>query len=209
MKKNIVLALLFTALMGIDCVAQSRPKFNYAAQKKLIPVDLGQIYLGMSFRDFAKMIDLKEAVASSRFGPLELNIPYSKGNIKNLTVRIHGLDEEETAAVTRKVIVVDKYEHGNIEREVQKLDIAKIPAKGFVYAIYILFNEDFDLKAWSMKTFGKPGDVYKEGDNGYFYDLQWTKKTADGLTWLIRCYYEENKSLQLLGRIKGTEWGTR
>lgn len=203
--KILFIALLVVFLFG---TAQAqKPKFNYLAQKKLIPADLGQIYLGMPFKAFAAKIPLQDVEADTRFEPLELRIPYKKGNITGLTVRIHGLSEEEKAAIVWPGRITDKNDLGEeYERNADLLDASKIPAKGFVYAMYISFKDDFDLKSYVTKTYGKPGDIYKKGDNGYFYDYQWTKKTTDGLTWLVRCYFKEGKSLQLLGRIDGTEW---
>jgi hypothetical protein len=161
----------------------------------------------MPFKAFAAKIPLKDVEADTRFDPLELIIPYKKGNVTGLTVRIHGLSAEEKAAIVKPGKIKDKNDLGEeYERDAELLDVSKIPAKGFVYAMYISFKNDFDLKSYVTKTFGKPGDVYKKGDNGYFYDYQWTKKTTDGLTWLVRCYFEDRKSLQLLGRIDGTEW---
>jgi hypothetical protein len=187
--------------------AQPAPKFSYPAQKKFIPVELGQVYLGMPFKQFAGKISLKDVEADTRFEPLELRIPYKKGNVTGVAVRIHGLSAEEKAAIVKPGRVKDKNDLGEeYERDGELLDVTKIPAKGFVYAMYISFKDDFDLKSYVTKIYGKPGDVYKKGDNGYFYDYQWTKKTPDGLTWLIRCYFNEGKSLQLLGRIKDTEW---
>jgi hypothetical protein len=84
----------------------------------------------------------------------------------------------------------------------------KIPAKGFVYAIYIEFKKDFDLKNYAVKTFGTGGDVRKPDDEYHLFDIQWTKKTSDGLTWLVRSFHEGgDRTLQLLGRIDGTDWG--
>lgn len=196
-----------TALAFSIAVAQPKAKFNYVAQKKLIPVELGQVYLGMPFKSFAAKIPLKDVEADTQFDPLELTIPYNKGNIIGITVRIHGLSEEEKAAIVRPGKVKARDDNGEVyERDGELLDAAKIPAKGIVYAMYISFKQDFDLKTYVTKTYGKPGAIYKKGDNGHFYDYQWTMKTTDGLTWLIRCYFEGSKSLQLLGRIEGTEW---
>lgn len=195
------MAFLFSAAHA------QKPKFNYLAQKKFIPADLGQVYLGMPFKQFAAKISLKDVEADTRFEPLELIIPFKKGNITGLTVRIHGLSAEEKAAIVKPGKIKDKNDLGEeYERDGELLDATKVPDKGFVYAMYISFKDDFDLKSYVKKTYGKPGDIYKKGDNGYFYDYQWTRKTTDGLTWLIRCYFEESKSLQLLGRIDGTEW---
>lgn len=203
--KHFGLFLLIAFVLALPVVHAQ--KYTYAAQKKFIPADLGQVYLGMPFKAFAAKIPVKNAEADTRFEHLELIIPYKKGNITGLVVRIHGLDEEEKKAITRRGMVKDKNDLGEeYERETDLLDASKIPAKGIVYAMYISFKEDFDIKAWSAKTYGKPSDVYKKGDNGYFYDYQWGVKSADGLQWLVRCYFNEGKSLQLLGRIKGTEW---
>jgi hypothetical protein len=203
--KFISIGLMMGLLFSVSYA--QKPKFNYPAQKKFIPVELGQVYLGMPFKAFAAKIPLKDVEADTRFEPLELIIPYKKGNITALTIRIHGLSAEEKAAIVKPGKIKDKDLRGDeYERDAELLDVTKIPAKGFVYAMYISFKDDFDLKTWSTKTFGKPADIYKKGDNGYFYDYQWTVKSTDGLVWLIRCYFNEGKSLQLLGRIKDTEW---
>lgn len=187
--------------------AQPKPKFNYLAQKKMIPVDLGQVYLGMPFKQFAAKIPLNDAEADTRFDWLELTVPYKKGNITGLMVRIHGLSAEEKAAIVKPGKVKSRSDDGEeYERDVELLDAAKIPAKGVVYSMYITFKPTFDLKAYGIKTYGG-GEVRKKDDPHHFYDTQWTKKTADGLTWLIRSFYEgEVRYLQLLGRIKDTEW---
>lgn len=204
---NAFLITFLTVLLFSAANAQPAPKFSYLAQKRFIPAELGQVYLGMPFKQFAAKINLKDAEADTRFEPLELIVPYKKGNITRISVRIHGLSAEEKAAIVKPGKVKDKNDLGEeYERDAELLDASKIPAKGLVYAVYITFKDDYDLKTWATKTFGKPGDIYKKGDNGYFYDYQWTKKTTDGLTWLIRAYFNEGKSLQLLGRIKGTEW---
>lgn len=207
MKITKPLLLAVVTLLFFSAVNAQKTKYNYLAQKKFIPVELGQVYLGMPFKAFAAKISLKDVEADTRFEPLELIIPYKKGNITGLTVRIHGLSAEEKAAIVKPGKVKDKNDLGEeYERETELLDATRIPAKGFVYAMYISYKPGFDLKAHVTKIFGKPADIYKKGDNGYFYDYQWTKKTTDGLTWLVRCYFEESKSLQLLGRIDGTEW---
>lgn len=195
-------------MIALCAFAASAQKFSYAAQKKLIPTELGQVYLGMPFKQFAGKVPLDEAEADPRFDYLELMVPFKKGNITWLTIRIHGLNTSEKAAILKKGKVKDKNLLGeDYEREADLLDASKIPAKGFVYAMYIGFKDDFDLKTWTTAAYGTPGDIYKKGDNGYFYDHQWTRKTTDGLTWLIRAYFiKDNKSLQLLGRIKDTEW---
>ena len=83
----------------------------------------------------------------------------------------------------------------------------KIPAKGFIYAMFVDFKKDFNLKNYAVKTFGTGGEIRKSDDESHFFDIQWTKKTSDGLTWLIRSFHEnDDRTLQLLGRIKGTEW---
>jgi len=202
-----LLMILTSVLLASAANAQPAPKFSYPAQKKFIPAELGQVYLGMPFKQFAAKINLKGVEANTRFEPLELRVPYKKGNVTGISVRIHGLSAEEKAAIVTPGRVKDKNDLGEeYERDGEVLDVTTIPAKGFIYAIYISFKDDFDLKSYVTKIYGKPGDVYKKGDNGYFYDYQWTRKTTDGLTWLIRCYFNEGKSLQLLGRIKDTEW---
>ena len=58
-----------------------------------------------------------------------------------------------------------------------------------------------------MKTFGEGADIRKPDDEYHFYDVQWVKKTSDGLQWLIRVFDQESKSITLIGRIDGTPWG--
>jgi hypothetical protein len=210
MKGKIVLILAMFILSFININAQQKADFNYKAQKNYIPKELGKVYLGMPFDKFAKEFDLKNAeVGDTRFEWLELKIPLVKGNVENVIVRIHGLTEEDKKAVLKRETVMKKDEAGyEYEDEFDRLLTDKIPAKGFVYAMYIDFKDDFDLKTYVIKTFGKDGEVRKPDDQYRFFDIQWTKKTSDGLTWLIRSFHEgENKSLQLLGRIDGTEWG--
>ncbi len=190
--------------------AQAQTKFEFKAQSKFIPKELGKIYLGMPFNEFAKQIDLKTAdVGDTRFDWFLLTIPFEKGNVTGLTVKVHGLTQDDKKEILRRQTVREKGDDGfEYEREVDRLIIEKIPAKGFVYAIYVDFKEDFDLKNYVIKTYGTGGDVRQPGDEYHFYDIQWTKKTADGLTWLIRSFHEnKDRTLQLLGRIDGTEWG--
>ena len=211
MKKKVLLILAILSLTVSITNAQAA-KFSYAAQKKFIPAELGKIYLGMPFKEFAGQVDLKNAeVGDTRFDWFLLTIPFEKGNVVGLSVKIHGLTQEDKAKILRRETVKKKETDGyEYEQEVDRLLIDKISAKGFVYAIYVDFKEDFDLKNYVVKTFGQPKaeDIYKKGDEYHFYDMQWTKKTSDNILWLIRSFHEgDARTLQLLGRIKGTEWG--
>jgi hypothetical protein len=207
MKKLSFISLLI-AFCATASFAQAKPKFSYAAQKKLIPAELGQVYLGMPLKDLAARIDISKAAADDRFDWLELEIPFTKGNIASLTVRVHGLSPEEKSAMLHEVTIKKKSDEGEeYETEVkQPKPGAAIPAKGFVYSMYIGFKKEFDLKKYVNSTYG-PGEVRKKDDEYHFFDTQWTRKTTDGLTWLIRAFYDgDRRSLQLLGRIDGTEW---
>ncbi len=204
------LTLLFLCSAVAD--AQTKSKFNYAAQKKFIPLELGKIYLGMPFDEFAEQIDLKKAEAGdTSYDWLSLDIPFEKGNIAGITVKIHGLTQDEKMQILFQETVKKKDNFGeDYDAQIERVKTDKIPAKGVVYAMYIFYKKDFDLKNHVVKTFGQPKaeDIYKKGDEYHFYDMQWTKKTSDGLVWLVRSFHDGNaKSLQLLGRIDGTEWG--
>lgn len=204
------LTLLFLCSAVAD--AQTKSKFNYAAQKKFIPLELGKIYLGMPFDEFAKQIDLKKAEAGdTSYDWLSLDIPFEKGNIAGITVKIHGLTQDEKMQILFQETVKKKDNFGeDYDAQIERVKTDKIPAKGVVYAMYIFYKKDFDLKNHVVKIFGQPKaeDIYKKGDEYHFYDMQWTKKTSDGLVWLVRSFHDGNaKSLQLLGRIDGTEWG--
>lgn len=210
--KKFAFILSVLALSFSFAAAQKKPKYSYAAQKKFIPAQLGKIYLGMPFNEFARQIDLSKAdVGDTRFDWFLLTIPFEKGNVTGLTVKIHGLSEDDKKTILRRETVKKKDADGyEYDEETDRLLVDKIPAKGFVYAIYVDFKKDFDLKNYAVKTFGqpKPEDIYKKGDEYHFFDMQWTKKTSDGLLWLVRSFHEgDDRTLQLLGRIDGTEWG--
>ena len=205
-KALVVLMLLSFSLVS----AQTKAKFNYAAQKNFIPAELGKVYLGMPFNEFAKQFDLKNTeVGDTRFDWLSLTIPLEKGNVTSLTVRIHGLTQNDKKEILQRKKVKEKSETGfEFESEVDRLMVDKIPAKGFIYALYVEFKTEFDLKNYIIKTYGKNGQVRQANDEYHLFDIQWTKKTSDELLWLIRSFHEgKSKTLQLLGRIKGTEWG--
>lgn len=207
MKNKFGFVLLFVLIWASAVEAQTKTRFSYAAQKKFIPAELGQVYLGMPFKTFARNFDFKLSEADDRFSWLSVSTPFKKGNVEEVFFKVHGLTQEEQSATIRVDKIKVKIEDSNIEydREIKRLDAAKIPAKGIVYEINIRYRKGFDLKSLAVKMFGATKDVYKKGDDYHIYDMQWFKKTADGLVWLIR-YHEAANVLQLSGRIKGTEW---
>lgn len=211
MKNKFIFVLLFVSIVFggvLTAVAQTKAKFSYAAQKKFIPAELGQIYLGMPFKSFARGFDFRASEADDQFGWLEVRTPFKKGNVEEVSFKIHGLSQAEQAAVVRLDKIKVKIEDSNTEyeREIKRLDAARIPGgKGVVYEINIRYRKGFDLKSLATKMFGATRDVYKKGDDYHIYDMQWFKKTSDGLVWLVR-YHEETNVLQLAGRIDGTEW---
>jgi len=145
MKK--ILFLLPLIVLVAATHAQTKPKFSYAAQKKLIPADLGQVYLGMPLKDFAARIDVSKAEADDRFEWLELQIPFAKGNITSLAVRIQGLSMEEKASILHEVKVKKMGLNGEeYEADVKQLKPGATLSKGFVYSMYVGFKKDFDLK---------------------------------------------------------------
>ena len=200
-----VLLLTAGAVTFVD--AQTKPAYSFSAQRAFIPADLGKVYLGMPLRDFAKQIDISKAELDYRFSYLELNIPFAKGSVTGLRVRVHGLTAEQLDAMHTEETVKKKGESGDeFEAAVKRPRGAAIPADGVVYAMYIEFEEGFDLKSWAEKAYGK-GEVRAANDDYHFYDQQWAKRSGDGLGWLIRAFYlGKGKSLQLLGRVPGTEW---
>ncbi|QQS32056.1 MAG: hypothetical protein IPM50_10265 [Acidobacteriota bacterium] len=188
--------------------AQRAPKYSYAAQKKLIPSELGQVYLGMPLRDFAKQIDLSRAdIEDDRFEEMTLQIPFDKGNIRGFTAKVAGFPVDGRDELLSEATAARKNdEGGEFEIEVKRLIMNKIPAGAFVYSITVNFKPEFDQKAWVTKTYGK-GTVRDPKDEYHFSDIEWVKKTSDGLTWLIRSLHEKGeRRLMLYGRIKGTEW---
>lgn len=204
MKRSFLLSLIMSALC-VGVAAQAKVRYSYAAQKAILPVELGQVYLGMPFAAFAKKFDLKPAEASARFGPIEVDTPYIKGPVTSIFFKVAGVDTDAAARALTPEAVTRKGEYGEFQEEVNRIDPTKVPPGAFVYEISVAFKPGFDLRAYSLKKYGPAKDVYKPTDIGHFYDLQWTKKTSDGLTWLIR-FNEEPRTLQLIGVIKNTEW---
>jgi hypothetical protein len=206
MKKLLSISLLLVTLAAAS-FPQAKPKFTYAAQKQIIPADLGQVYLGMPLKDFAARIDISKAGADDRFDWLELEIPFTKGNVISLTVRVHGISMEEKAAILQEARVTKRGENGEVyEADVKQIKPGTGFSKGFVYSMYVGFRKEFDLKKYLDTQYGK-GTERAANDEYHFYDTQWVKKTPDGLVTLIRAFHKgDARSLQLLGRIDGTEW---
>ncbi|MBK9164490.1 MAG: HPF/RaiA family ribosome-associated protein [Acidobacteria bacterium] len=208
MKKiNYILATIGLLAAAGAAIGQSKPAYTYASQKAFIPAELGKVYLGMPLKDFAKAIDLAKAESDYRYSYLELVIPFAKGSVTGLRVRVHGLTPEQLEAIHTEETVKKKGENGDeYEATVKRLKISDIPAEAVVYSMYISFDKAFDLRKWAEKTYGK-GEIRAKDDEYYFYDQQWAKRSGDGLGWLIRAFYEgEGRTLQLLGRVPGTEW---
>ncbi|QQS41279.1 MAG: hypothetical protein IPM63_18275 [Acidobacteriota bacterium] len=208
MKLNrVIFAAVLLAGAAQFVFSQAPAGYSYKAQRAFIPADLGEVYIGMPFRDFVKKIDIRDAEADTRFDYIHLNIAYEKGPIDGLTVRVHGFTREQIKAMSKEVEVTVKGDLGDYTVKEERIDPSKIEGDGFVYAFYIGFKPDFDLKSWVIKTYGNDGEVRKPDGEYHFFDIQWTKKTDDGLDWLIRSFHEgDGRSLQLLGRISGTEW---
>lgn len=205
--RGIVISCL-AGFLAIGLAAHASPQYNYQAQRSMIPPDLGQLYLGMSLRELASKIDLKKAEASARYGPLQVEIPFSKGNVTSLMVRVHGLDDGETSALLRPDKVIKKGDDvlADIEVKIQRLEPSKISAKGIVSSMVITFKPTFDLQSFASKAYGK-GEKHPIGERHRFFDEQWITTTSDGLGWMIRAFYNgKAPSLQLLGRIPGSEW---
>ncbi|MBL7700776.1 MAG: hypothetical protein JNM14_00880 [Ferruginibacter sp.] len=186
--------------------AQVKPKYNYASQQKLIPAELGVIFMGMDIKAFSQKIKINAAEAEDRFEELKLIIPFNKNNIEKVEVKFTGLGEEQKAKLVKTEKIVEKTEYGDLEREVKRISMPALMTAGKLYEIDIFFKEGADLKKYVVAKFGKPDEVYKKGDQYHFFDMQWTKITSDKLVWLIR-YYEETRALMLAGRISGSEWG--
>ena len=60
-----------TFLLASTVIAQKTPRYSYTAQKRFIPVELGQVYIGMPFKEFASKVDLRNAEANDRIEPLD------------------------------------------------------------------------------------------------------------------------------------------
>jgi len=177
---------------------QDDAKYSHEAQAALIPEELGEVYLGMPFKEFAANFDFAESeVHDTRFGPLPVTVKLAKGPVRSVFFKVHGLTQAETAALkTPGTTTVDQ------------LDPKNIPDNGFVYEISLTYEPGFDLHSYVIKKYGDNGDVRKSDDPYHMYDIQWFPKTSDGLAWLIRVFHTDKspKTLRLIGRIPGTEW---
>jgi len=203
---HLVLAFSVSALAQTGPKAEKHSSYKYAAQKAFLPVDLGQVYLGMPLKDFASKIDISKAEADDRFDYLHLDIPFEKGSITSLSVRVHGLSEEQTKALLTEVSVTKKSSDGTEYPQAVKRPKTASITGGIVYSMYVEFKKDFDLRSWAEKAYGK-GEFRAKDDPYHFYDQQWFKRTSDGLGWMIRAFYEgKGRTLQLLGRVPGSEW---
>ena len=193
------LTLTIVSLLSISILANN---YSRSAQRNLIPKELGKVYLGMPFRDFADEVPMGRAiVTSSRFDYLEVKIPINKKSVTDLFIRVHGITRDQ------KNELVFGESTSDSDEEVEKLELGKIPKEAVVYQFVVNYKPEFDLKKYVLKKYGKDGDVRSENDEFYFYDIQWSKKTSDGLGWLIRSFHEgERRVLKLHGRIPGTEW---
>ncbi len=209
--RSLLAAVLLLAFV-IGAAGQTTEKYSYDAQKKLIPAELGKIYLGMPFKEFVKLFDFKHSnIGDMRFGHLSVMIPLNKGNVTDVHFKIHDLSEKEIAAMsyeeTVKATEVVNGETLEFDRTLRRLDPAKAIDKGVLYQIVVTYRPDFDLRSHVIKTYGNKGDVRKPDDEYHFYDIQWAPKTADGLGWLIRSFHEgDGRTLNLIGRIPNTEW---
>ena len=201
-----VYAFLITIISTTTVLSQNSQNYSYKSQKEFIHPDLGKVYLGMSLKDFTKIIDLSAADAgANRFDFVSLQIPVNKKNISQIVIKAKGIPYELQKEIIRRE---DVMQPDGYTIPVYRIDASKIPDDAFVYQISVFFNTGYDLKQYAFKTFGeKSGTHHNPADDYKFYDSQWTKKTADGLNWLIRVFYnEEPLTLQLIGRIPGTEW---
>ena len=203
--KKIISTLVFVAALALAAFGQDESKYSYEAQSAFIPEELGRVYLGMPFKEFAAKFDLsKSEVGDTRFGWLPAKVQHNKGPIRTVHFKVHGLTPEQIEAATKE----DKVrEPDGWEKRVVRLDPEKIPDAGIIYIMEIEFDPSFDLRGYALKKFGEGADFRKADDEYYFYDVQWVKKTSDGLQWLIRVFDGKEKSISLIGRIDGTEWG--
>jgi hypothetical protein len=185
--------------------AQGDGKYTYEAQAAFIPEELGKVYLGMPFKEFAANFDFAESeIGDTRFGPLPVKFKFEKGPVRSLFVSVHGLTSDQMDELKRPDTV---REPNGWEKSVVRLDPGKIPDAGIIYELGIFYDPEYDLRSYVMKKFGEGADIRKPDDEYHFYDVQWVKKTSDGLQWLIRVFDQESKNITLIGRIDGTPWG--
>jgi len=196
-------------LFASKAFGQMAPEFKYAPQAKLLPSELGRVYLGIRLSDIAKQIDLSKAyVENDRFSELSIEVPFAKANVAGLMLKVAGVPDESRDAMFAPATAKLKYEDGSgeYEADVKRPLIDMMPRDAFVYAIYVSFKPSFDQRAYVKKMYGK-GTERDPKDPYHFSDIEWSKKTSDGLIILIRSLHEDGmRLLQLLGRIKGTEW---
>jgi len=135
-----MLSVIAVASVQTTVHAQAAPKYNYQNQQKLLPAELGTIYMGMDLKAFSQKIKIGTAEVEDRFEELKLDIPFEKGNIKTISVKFTGLTPEQKQALVKTDTVVEKGEYGNYEREVKRLAISNIMAAGKLYEVSIVYK---------------------------------------------------------------------
>lgn len=198
--------MLVAASLCLCVQASTQTKYNRKSQEKLIPQQLGKIFMGMDLKAFQQLIPMDSAELDSRFEELRvMDIPINKGNIQSIQVKFSGLSMEEKEALQHEVEIIKKVDEAfSYPIKVQRIIANKLPAKGKLYEIYILFKKGFDAEAFVKSLYGPSKDVAKPGEY-YFYDIQWTRRTNDDLGWIIR-YFRESNMLLLASTMPGSEW---
>lgn len=197
--------LLLVVIWQTPLQAQVKSKYNYASQQKLLPSELGAVFMGMDIRSFSQKIKITTAEVDDQFEELSLEIPFQKAGISKLSVKFMGISGEKKETLVKTEHIVEKGAYGDVEKDVKRVDMSALKAAGQLYEISIFYEEGFNLKKYVLAKYGKPDTEYKKGDEYHFFDMQWGKSSADKLSWLIR-FHAETRVLQLAGRIPGSEW---
>lgn len=166
-------AFVLVIALAASIAGQTKQAYSYDAQKKFIPVELGEVYLGMPFSELVKKFDFSRSdVSDYRFGYLPVTIPFEEGNVTKVYFEIHGLSESEIKPMLRseKEIVkeVDDGKTFEFEKTFDRLDPTKAVDKGFLYVMTIYYKPEFNLKSHVIKTFGNNGTVREPDDEYHF-----------------------------------------
>ena len=76
-----IFLVFILAIVQTSVHAQAAVKYNFTSQQKLLPSELGTIYMGIDLKAFSIKIKIDAAEVDDRFEELRLEIPFEKSNI--------------------------------------------------------------------------------------------------------------------------------
>lgn len=197
--------LLLAASLCLCMQASTQPTYNRKSQEKVIPPQLGKLFMGMDLKAFQQLIPMDSASLNIDYKELwVLDIPIKKNNIHSINVKFCDLSTEEKADLQQEMLITKKIDDYSYTVPEKRFNINKIAAKGKLYEISIKFDDAFNAEGFLKSFYGPSKDVAKPGEY-YIYDIQWSRRTKDNLGWIIR-YFRQSNRLLLASTMPNSEW---